>query len=218
MAVDHNLQEMPPQYWQRDLDQALFPGGYFKEFIFFHRSSRTLIVADTIINLELDKIAAAWVAAWPASSACSCGQQYSIVWAICAAFATSIRPRPRRRHSSTHERSRSWALIMRPRMYSASPQRFSLKLRQTKLICQPKALAMLLEATLDVAAREVEIAAQKVNVGLLVSQLLSDCNRFGALKVGECTVEVIDHVLTEARPIHARHRSASSHAASSVPS
>jgi hypothetical protein len=38
----------------------LFPGGYFKEFIFFHKASKTLILADTIINIELDKITEPW--------------------------------------------------------------------------------------------------------------------------------------------------------------
>jgi hypothetical protein len=42
------------------MDQLLFPGGNFKEFIFFHKASRTLILTDTIINIELDKIGEAW--------------------------------------------------------------------------------------------------------------------------------------------------------------
>jgi len=42
--------------WGREIDQTLFPGGYFKEFIFFHKASKTLILADTIINIELDKV------------------------------------------------------------------------------------------------------------------------------------------------------------------
>lgn len=50
----------PPAQWRGELDQALFPGGYFKEFIFFHRESQSLIVADTIINLELDKLDEPW--------------------------------------------------------------------------------------------------------------------------------------------------------------
>ena len=44
----------------RGIDQLLFPGGYFKEFIFFHKASRTLILTDTIINIELDKISEPW--------------------------------------------------------------------------------------------------------------------------------------------------------------
>jgi len=46
----------PPEEWRREIDQMLFPGGYFKEVIFFHKASKTLIVADTIFNIELDKI------------------------------------------------------------------------------------------------------------------------------------------------------------------
>ena len=54
LAVD------PPEDWRRDIDQALFPGGYFKEFIFFHKASTTLILTDTIINIELDKMPEPW--------------------------------------------------------------------------------------------------------------------------------------------------------------
>jgi hypothetical protein len=49
-----------PEEWRPDIDQLLFPGGYFKEFIFFHKSSRTLILTDAIINIELDKISDPW--------------------------------------------------------------------------------------------------------------------------------------------------------------
>jgi hypothetical protein len=50
----------PPDEWRDEIDQLLFPGGYFKEFIFFHKASGTLILTDTIINLELDKISEPW--------------------------------------------------------------------------------------------------------------------------------------------------------------
>lgn len=43
--------------WVNEIDQTLIRGGLFKEYVFFHKSSRTLILADTVINLELDKIA-----------------------------------------------------------------------------------------------------------------------------------------------------------------
>lgn len=49
-----------PEEWSREIDQLLFPGGYFKEFIFFHKASRTLILTDTIINMELDKVSEPW--------------------------------------------------------------------------------------------------------------------------------------------------------------
>jgi len=55
-----DLDPLPPEEWHREIDQTLFPGGYFKEFIFFHKASRTLILTDTIINLELDKIGEPW--------------------------------------------------------------------------------------------------------------------------------------------------------------
>src|SRR5215831_10748675 len=58
-----DLDLAPPQEWCRDIDQTLFPGGYFKEFIFFHLPSKTLILTDTIINIEPDRIGAPWRAA-----------------------------------------------------------------------------------------------------------------------------------------------------------
>src|SRR5262249_48422176 len=50
----------PPEEWRQDIDQTLFPGGYFKEFISFHKKSKTLVVTDTIINIELDKMPQPW--------------------------------------------------------------------------------------------------------------------------------------------------------------
>jgi len=55
-----DLHDASPEEWRDEIDQTLFPGGYFKEFIFFHRSSRTLILTDTIINIELGKISEPW--------------------------------------------------------------------------------------------------------------------------------------------------------------
>ncbi len=55
-----DLQEAPPEEWRDEIDQTLFPGGYFREFIFLHKASRTLILADTIMNIELDKIGEPW--------------------------------------------------------------------------------------------------------------------------------------------------------------
>jgi hypothetical protein len=55
-----DLAPTPPEEWRSELDQALFPGGYFKEFIFSHRESATLILTDTIINIELDKMDEPW--------------------------------------------------------------------------------------------------------------------------------------------------------------
>jgi hypothetical protein len=55
-----DLDARAPEEWRGDMDQLLFPGGYFKEFIFFHKTSRTLILTDAIINIELDKICEPW--------------------------------------------------------------------------------------------------------------------------------------------------------------
>jgi hypothetical protein len=58
--VTRDFDVTAPEEWRRDIDQLLFPGGYFKEFIFFHKVSRTLILTDTIINIELGKIDEPW--------------------------------------------------------------------------------------------------------------------------------------------------------------
>jgi hypothetical protein len=55
-----DLAPEPPAEWRDDLDQLLFPGGYFQEFIFFHRASASLIVTDAIINFELDRMDQPW--------------------------------------------------------------------------------------------------------------------------------------------------------------
>jgi hypothetical protein len=55
-----DLDASAPEEWRGEIDQLLFPGGYFKEFIFFHKASMTLILTDTIINIELTKISEPW--------------------------------------------------------------------------------------------------------------------------------------------------------------
>lgn len=54
------LEGQPPAEWRGEVDQTLVPGGIFKEFVFFHKASATLILTDTIMNLELDKIDEPW--------------------------------------------------------------------------------------------------------------------------------------------------------------
>ena len=49
-----------PKNGVKKLTKRFFPGGYFKEFIFFHKTSKTLILTDTIINIELDKVTEPW--------------------------------------------------------------------------------------------------------------------------------------------------------------
>jgi hypothetical protein len=55
-----DLEASSPEEWRAEIDQLLFPGGYFNEFIFFHKASKTLILTDTIINIELDKVSEPW--------------------------------------------------------------------------------------------------------------------------------------------------------------
>jgi len=60
VVFTRDLGANPPEEWRGDMDQMLFPGGYFKEFIFFHKASKTLILTDTIMNIELDKVDEPW--------------------------------------------------------------------------------------------------------------------------------------------------------------
>src|SRR5215475_11918285 len=55
-----DLDPNPPAEWRQDIDQTLFPGGYFKEFVFFHKASKSLILTDAIINIELSKMPEPW--------------------------------------------------------------------------------------------------------------------------------------------------------------
>ena len=54
------LEEKPPTEWRDEIDQVMVPGGVFKEFVFCHKASRTLILTDTIMNLELGKLDQPW--------------------------------------------------------------------------------------------------------------------------------------------------------------
>ena len=60
IAFTRDLDASAPEEWRGEVDQLLFPGGYFKEFLFFHKASGTMILADTIINIELNKISEPW--------------------------------------------------------------------------------------------------------------------------------------------------------------
>ena len=55
-----DLSAEAPDGWQNEIEQTTIPGGIFGEFVFFHKESRTLILTDTIINFELDKLAQPW--------------------------------------------------------------------------------------------------------------------------------------------------------------
>jgi hypothetical protein len=49
-----------PEEWRAEIDQTAIPGGIFGEIVFFHKESKALILADTIINFELDKMRQPW--------------------------------------------------------------------------------------------------------------------------------------------------------------
>ena len=57
---DKDLGLEPPPDWRDEIDQTRMPGGIFGEFVFLHRASRTLILADTIMNLEPAKLDQPW--------------------------------------------------------------------------------------------------------------------------------------------------------------
>jgi len=49
-----------PEEWRGEIDQTLMPSGVFKEVVFFHRPSKTLILTDTVMNLESTKTDPPW--------------------------------------------------------------------------------------------------------------------------------------------------------------
>ena len=49
-----------PDEWRDEIEQVAVPGGIFEEIVFFHTISKTLILADTILNLELEKLRQPW--------------------------------------------------------------------------------------------------------------------------------------------------------------
>ncbi len=60
VQFDRDLPASAPEEWRDDIDQTTIPGGIFGEVVFFHKRSKTLILADTILNLELDKLTQPW--------------------------------------------------------------------------------------------------------------------------------------------------------------
>jgi hypothetical protein len=60
VRFDRDIGAEPPEEWRGEIDQTTVPGGIFGETVFFHRESKTLVLADTIMNLELDKIRQPW--------------------------------------------------------------------------------------------------------------------------------------------------------------
>ncbi len=56
-GFDHDLTDSPAPAWATDIDQVIARGGRFmEEVIFFHKTSKTLILADMIENFESSKL------------------------------------------------------------------------------------------------------------------------------------------------------------------
>ena len=61
VSFEADLGDLPEEVWRGDLDQLVFRGSrLMEEVVFFHRRTRTLILADLIENFEAAKLGGAW--------------------------------------------------------------------------------------------------------------------------------------------------------------
>jgi short-subunit dehydrogenase len=60
LHIDHELGEAAPQAWGGEIDQVVVRAGPFAEVELFHRPSRTLVLTDLVLNLEPERLPAAW--------------------------------------------------------------------------------------------------------------------------------------------------------------
>ncbi len=61
VRFDRDLGEEPEREWAEDVDQLVFRGSRFMdEVVFFHRQSRTLLLADLIENFEPERMRPLW--------------------------------------------------------------------------------------------------------------------------------------------------------------
>lgn len=57
VRLDHDLGAEAPAVWSQEIEQIVVRGGAgFAEVAFFHKSSRTLVLTDLIVNLEPKKV------------------------------------------------------------------------------------------------------------------------------------------------------------------
>lgn len=57
VRFERDLADEPPEAWRGDLDGVVFRGGrLLEEVVFFHRATRTVVVADLIENFEREKL------------------------------------------------------------------------------------------------------------------------------------------------------------------
>lgn len=62
VSFTDDLGPEPPGDWAATLDQTIFEGSrLLREVVFFHRPSRTLILADLIENFEPDRVRGRWL-------------------------------------------------------------------------------------------------------------------------------------------------------------
>ena len=58
VEFDAPLTDMAPDLWSDEIEQLVFKGSsVIKEVVFFHKSTKTLILTDLIENFEPEKIA-----------------------------------------------------------------------------------------------------------------------------------------------------------------
>jgi hypothetical protein len=57
LRIDADLGQTPPAAWAGEIAQAVVPGGGgFREVALFHAPSRTLVLTDLVVNLEIGKL------------------------------------------------------------------------------------------------------------------------------------------------------------------
>jgi hypothetical protein len=57
VRLDHDLSNRAPTDWAGEIDHVVVPGGAgFREVALFHRSSRTLVLTDLVVNMEAEKL------------------------------------------------------------------------------------------------------------------------------------------------------------------
>lgn len=57
LRLDRDLTDTSPPEWASEIEQVVVPGGAgFREVDFFHRTSRTLVLTDLVLNLEPEKV------------------------------------------------------------------------------------------------------------------------------------------------------------------
>jgi hypothetical protein len=54
--IDAEIADAPPAEWGGELEMTLIRGRLFREVAFFHRATRTAILADLVVNLDPEKV------------------------------------------------------------------------------------------------------------------------------------------------------------------